>query len=412
MKTEENYNNRTWLYKVLCVAAGMIASLPLACNYIMSGGRVTEWIARVTELAAGFHGGELYFFPQMETLAGTGIWSNGINSNFWFFLPGVIVWLTGNITAAYRIYMLLIQTGTLAASMLFFQELFAEEENRLPAFFGTLLYMVCPYRIFVCYDLADLSQAVAFALLPLYAWAALRVFAGGGKWRQILFMGVILAGIGYADTVFFVTLSGITLSVCAFGRKLRAFFGLAAGGILGLPALYRLGMYVLGKGLPEFDVMLQSIMPKGYRVGQYFSSYFWRDEHPGMGLGMLICFLAVVWIGFVKGEREKNRRYGFFAGTAVFFTVLSLRYFPWDLVQRLGGWALRLVSMIETPAVFWGMACFAFCVPAARGMEKMSRQKDKLAAFGVPLVVLLACAWVCVYQCNMLTYSRMPMTLG
>lgn len=411
MKTEEKYSREIWLYKALCVTVGVAASLPAARNYIMSGGMVTEWIARIVELADGFHRGEIYFFPQMETLAGTGIWENGVNSNLWFFLPGIFMWITGNIVITYRIYMLLIQMGTLMTSMLFFREIFAKEESRLPVFFGTLLYMTCPYRIFVCYDQANLSQAVAFMLLPLYVQAVLRALAQNKSWRQTVWMGAVLAGIGYADTIFWVSLFGITVLVCIFCRRLRVVEGLVTGGILSLPSLYRLGMYLSGKGLSELDVLVRSIMPGGYRLGQYFSSYFWRDNHPGMGLGMFICLLTVLWMWFVKGERERDVKYRFFVGMALFFTMLSFYRFPWDLVQRLGSWALRLVSLIGRPAVFWGMACFGFCVPAAGGIDKMGRQREKLAAFAVPLIVLLACLWVCIHQCCVLTSNRMPITL-
>lgn len=410
-------DNSARLYGVLCVMAVAAASLPLACNYIMVGGNVTEWIARVNELAAGFRNGELYFFPGMETLAKTGIWKNGVNSNLWLLPPGFFVRMTGNIAAAYRFYMLMIQIGTAVGSLLFFREIFVKEKDRIPVFFGTLLYMTCPYRIFICYDLADLMQAAAWMLLPFYAWAAVRVFSEKGNWKRILCMGAVLAGVGYADTIFFITFFGITLLMSIFMKNLRGIAGLALGGILGLPGLHRLGVYVFGKGFSELDVMLQTIMPKGYYFGQFFSSYYWRDNHPGMGLGMLIGLLTALWVWFVKTDagpdREKcNRKCRVFAGLSVFLAVLSLVYFPWDFVQRVGDWSLRLVSLIDTPAIFGGMAYFSLCVPAAWGTSQLKKSDNKVISFAVPLLVLLACVWVCIYQCNMLTYTRQPMTFG
>lgn len=390
----------------------VVASFPVAGHYIMAGGRVDEWIARVNELAAGFHNGEIYFFPQIETLAETGIWENSMNSNFWLFLPGILVRMTGNIVLAYRIYMLLIQAGTLFASLLFFREIFSEAESRLPVFFGTLLYMTCPYRIFVCYDLADLVQAAAWMLLPLYSWAALRAFAEKGNWKQIILAGVILAGVGYADVVFFITFFGMTLLTSVFTKNLKGIPCLIAGGVFGFPGLYRLAIYIFGKGFPELDSILQSIMQKGYRPGQFISSYYWRDDHPGMGLGMLICLSAVLWMRFVKGEKEGDKKSRLFSGISVFLIVLSLSYFPWDFVQRVGNWSLRIVSLIDTPALFWGMACFGLCVPAAGGMYRLERSDDEVLSFAIPLIVLLACVWICIYQCNMLTYTRPPVIFG
>ncbi len=411
MKTKVK-DNEIRLYGILCGMIVVITSFPIACHYIMAGGRVTEWIARVNEMAAGLHNGEIYFFPRMETLAETGDWENIVNSNFWLFLPGILVRMTGNVVFAYRIYMLLIQSGTLLASLLFFREIFLETESRLPVFFGTLLYMTCPYRIFICYDLADLVQAAAWMLLPLYTWAAFRAFAEKGTWKQIILAGVILAGAGYANIVFFITFFGLTLSLSIFTKKFKGLLCLIAGGILGFPGLYRLTIYIFGKGFPELDDILQSIMQKGYRPGQFFSSYYWRDNHPGMGLGMLICLLVVLWMRFVKGEKRGDKKSRLFSGMSVFLIVLSMAYFPWDFVQRMGNWSLRLVSLIDTPAVFWGMAYFGLCVPAAEGMYRLEKSDNKILSFAVPLIVLLACVWVCIYQCNMLTYTRPPVILG
>ena len=49
-------------------------------------------------------------------------------------------------------------------------------------------------------------------------------------------------------------------------------------------------------------------------------------------------------------------------GAAALLTVMSLRYFPWDFVQRMGSWALGLVTLIGTPAVFFGYAQILLCV--------------------------------------------------
>lgn len=411
MKTKVK-DNETRLYGTLYGMTVVIASFPIACHYIMAGGRVTEWIARVNELAVGLHNGEIYFFPRMEMIAETGAWENSVNSNFWLFLPGILVWMIGNVVFAYRIYMLLIQSGTLLASLLFFREIFSEEESRLPVFFGTLLYMTCPYRIFICYDLADLVQAAAWMLLPLYTWAVFRAFAEKGTWKQIILAGVILAGVGYADIVFFITFFGVTLLLSVFTKNFRGLPCLIVGVILGFPGLFRLIIYIFGKGFHELDSILQSIMQKGYHPGQFFSSYYWRDNHPGMGLGMLICLLVVWWMRFVKGEKRGDKKSRLFSGMSVFLIVLSMAYFPWDFVQRVGNWSLRLVSLIDTPAVFWGMAYFGLCVPAAEGMYRLEKTDNKILSFAVPLIVLLACVWVCIYQCNMLTYTRPPVIFG
>lgn len=403
---------RKSVYYALCALAVVVAMFPVSCNYIMSGGIVAEWIARVEELAGGLQEGQLYLFPRAETIVSTEIRVNGMNSNLWFVLPGVLYRLTGSIVLAYRIYMAAVQAGTLFAAMLFFGRVFEGEETRLPALLGVYLYMTCPYRIYICYDFANLSQATAWMLLPLYLWAVVGIMDSGGKWeaRDAAAAAASLAGVGYADAVFFVILAGMTLLLGLALRKPGAFVSVLAGVVFFWPGAHRLLQYLFLGGFPELGMPLKSIMPSGYRVGEYFSSYFFRDGHPGIGLGMLTGILAGAWLWFVENKKEERVSCKIFAGLAGFFAVLSLRYFPWDLVERLGVWALKFVSLMDTPAFLAGMAFLCLCVPAAAAVNRMSRHENRLMALAIPVMVLLACVGICVYQCNMLTYGRLPMT--
>lgn len=414
MKARGTKGKSLYWYYVFCLAAGVVALLPVSCSYIMNSGIITEWIARVEELAVGFEMGQSFLFPSAEVILGTGIKANAMNSNLWFALPGFLVRLTGNMVTAYRIYMLVLQIGTLLASILFFERIFAGAETRLPAFFGVLLYMTCPYRLYVCYDLANISQTVAWMLLPLYLWAVMGILGvGAGKGFGSLHFTVVaacaLAGIGYADAVFFVTAAGLSVLTGALAKKWQLLAAVAAGSAAFLPGLQHLFQYMFLGGFQELDLPLQSIMGNGYSVGEYFGAYSFRNEHPGMGLGMLACLLTGGWLWFVEKSREPHRVCRNFARLSLFLTVLSLCLFPWDLCQRLGGWALRLVALAGTPAVFWGMGFLCLCVPAACAMERISRHEDRRIAFVVPLIVLLACLGICVYQCNTLIYSRPPL---
>lgn len=430
MKTKVQKNNRVDLYHIMLMLVGIVTLFPVACDYILDGGVVMEWIGRVEEIASGFRSGQLYLYPTAETLADAGVKGNAMNSNFWFLASGLLYRLSGNIVLTYRVGMLAVQGGTLAASALLFNRIFGESKTKLPVFLGVLLYMTCPYRIYICYDLADFSQAVAWMLLPLYVWAVLGAAEREKKWSGIA-AAFILAGLGYADTVYFLIVAGVTVLAGLAVRKFWAFVPVAAGSALFLPGLYRLGQYLFLDGFREYGIPVGSIMRDGYRLGEFFSSYFFRDGHPGMGLGMFLCLLTGLWMRFVgdspawvseaeaaegsslltnAGGRGQNRgRCGIAVMLSVLFTVLSFYYFPWELFQRMGDWSLKLISLIRTPAVFWGLACFCLCVPAAYWVTQISRKGNKLIAFAVPVIVTAVCIGICVYQCNTLTYNRMPL---
>lgn len=263
--------------------------------------------------------------------------------------------IKGEAATVYRVYMTGIQAGTFFAAGLLFKRIFKNEGTKRPVFWGILLYMTCPYRLYVCYDLADIFQAAVWMAAPLYLWAVVGIVTGEKKiWNM-----VVLATV--------------------------------------LPEVYWLACRLFGEGYSEWDIPLQSIMPSGYRIGQFFSSYAFRDGHPGMGLGMLICLLAMIWLGFVEGMGVGKKRDRICLAAALFFAVLSTCYFPWDMVQRLGGWIHRLVCMLKTPAVFWGAAFLFLCVPAADAVENIGRHENKWIAAWIPVSVLLACLGICVY---------------
>lgn len=409
------------LYSPLCALAVFIPLFPVTCGYIMEGGIITEWIARMNELEAAFASGVTLLFPTAEPLTGTGIWVNAMNSNLWFLLPALIYRLCGNLVIVYRLFLLFLQLGTFFAAKKFFEHMFGGPG--LSAFFGILLYMTCPYRIYVCYDWANLSQAVAWMLLPLYAWAVLGLYrepllptCGDGRTKysglhKLAVGALTLAGMGYGDVMFFLSVAGLTLLFGVIWKNLRVLLLPAGSALLFAPGLLRLLQYLFLGYFQELGIPVTSIMEQGYRIGEFFSSYVYRDSRPGMGLGMLLCLLTGLWLTFVHGQRTARREITFFTALAAGLGMLSLRYFPWELAQRLGIWALKLISLFGTPALFFGLALFSLCIPAAEGMERISRFKNREAAFWIPLLVLLLCIGICIYQCNALTFQRLPLML-
>ena len=86
--------------------------------------------------------------------------------------PGIFrVSETAGVISRSGLLLCMIQVVTLLTSMMCFRSIFKEAETRLSTYFGVLLYMTCPYRIYICYDLTDIAKAAAWMLLPLYVWA-------------------------------------------------------------------------------------------------------------------------------------------------------------------------------------------------------------------------------------------------
>ena len=156
----------------------------------------------------------------------------------------------------------------------------------------------------------------------------------------------------------------------------------------------------------------QVIMENGYRFGEFFTFYTWKDGHPGMGLGILLCLLVGIWLKVVDNQSEEHKACKGFLLTGILLTIPALCYFPWDFIQRFGMWALKFVSLLETPGLFFGIAVACLCVPSARYVKRISLHENKLLAVAIPIIILLFCIGGCIYQCNTLTYNRIPITFS
>ena len=386
MNHKTNRDQTAYLYNVLCIVITIVSLMPVTCNYIMQGGVIEEWINAVEAIAIGV--------PQPS-----------IKSNLWYFIPGLLKRLSGDIVLTYRIWMLFVQVATAIFAKRLFTPLF---EDRMQALFGFLLYMTSPYRIYISYDLADISQTIVYMLLPLYGLGLLGLLKDR-KTIVVFFLGALaLAGIGYAEPVFFVIVLGISLMVAVVSRRLYIFVIMGGGTVLFLPGMYRLIKYLFLNGYPELNIQPEMIMERGYRFGELFTVYTWKEGHPGMGMGLLVCLLAGLWIRFVVGNKEKSFEGRWLLIIGIGLGALSLRCFPWNIVQRLGIWALKFVSLLETPAIFWGLACAVFSIAGADYISRIRKYLKEPVASALPIIVLLFCMGCCIYQCNTLTYERLP----
>ncbi len=386
-----------------------VAVFPVTGGYLLGGGLIGGWVARLQELFQGLGEGRFLLFPSHALIvqySGEGL---AMNSNFWFLVPALLAGWTGNGAYGWQFYMVAVQLGTLLTSFLLFDRFFEGADTVLPRFFGVLFYMTCPYRIYVCYDLANMSQAMVWMLLPLYLWGVVGLVRKKKIWKSGLAAALALAGIGYADGMLFVVVSvaGLFLLLCL--RRPQVLAATALGWVLSFPVLGRLARYLFTGAYDVLEIPLGTIMGKGYVPGEFFGIFVYPEGHPGTGAGLLIGLLSGIWLMFVKGQWEKKGECRFFTVLAGVFLLLSLKIFPWEFVQRLGGWALKFVSLMETPAIFFGMAQLCLCIPGAWAMGRISGQEDEGAAAGIPLFTILASFAICIYQCNMLMYTRMPL---
>ncbi len=264
---------------------------------------------------------------------------------------------------------LLLQGAAVLSSLLLFRRIFGKD--RLAVCWGVLLYAACPYGRYLYYECGDLRQSLFWALLPLYLRAALEIWEGAGKkaWLGVAAGSLLLAVMGYVHGVWFLVLAGVTLSAALWGKKLRLLVAVGLGSVLYAPGLWNLLQYLFTDRYAEGGPPLISIMDAGYTVGDMFTVYAHRPGRPGLGLGLLLGITAAIWLIWVRGAWKPRKVCRFFTVWAVLLLALSSCHFPWDHVERLGMWALKLVSLLGSPGIFFGLAAVCLCIPAAWALK-------------------------------------------
>lgn len=400
--------NMTTVRKIMYVVMFVVASLPIACGYVMSGGDVLLWLARIEEVKNGLLAGSVVLFPTSEVTVAYEGGAAALHSNLWLFIPAVIRILGGSITTAYRLYMFLLSLLAVISAKKFFELLF---ENENIAFMGALLYITCPYRIYICYDKADLGMAAAWSLIPLFLWGILKICHDKLMLKSVIVAAATFAAIGYASGILFIITAGFALLLVVYKRKISIILPMFLGGILYLPGFIYLTRYIIGGGMSIWNIPVGSISANGYRLGYFFTSWVYRGDCPGLGLGLIGALSVLVWLWIVEGNIKVTKKYGFFVLTFFLFAWMSMLLFPWDIVQRVGASMLRLISLMETPGICFGFVSISACVLGAYGVECVSKKEKIFVRVGIPLMILLASIGIAVYMCNALTYVREPMFL-
>lgn len=396
MKKNQENSNKIYYFLYFIIVA--ITMLPLICGYVMQGSAIEEWAVRVQEVS---------LFPSLETILKTDSRTNALHSGLWFLPSSVLYTVTNNLYYSYTFQMFFFQIGTVFSSYLMFYRIFSEEEDKRVVFFGVLLYMTCPYRLYCCYDAGDLFQVAAWMIVPVYVWAVTGIIKKK-KWMNIFIAACALAGIGYANSIYFLAATGLSVLIMFFFKAWKIVFSLAGGCIFFVPGLFHLAQYLFTDKYNDVNLSLQSIMPSGYVIGDYFAFFVYREGRPGIGFGLLFALLSGLWLIFVTGKWEKSKVCRIFFIFTVLLILFSLKYFPWDYVQRIGSFGLKLVSVIGTPVVFGGMAQLILCIPAALSAFRISKTENHYIAKGISLLILFSVLVWCIYFSNTLTYQRLP----
>ncbi len=337
--------NHGWLYIVVFI----VSLLPLFCGYLSNADGVTEWlnIAKVV----------------------------------------------------------LIQGVALCSSIMMFGALW---QNSLSVLMGVTLYMMSPYRIDLFYVQGDWKLSAVWALVPLYFCFIMRCVketAGKKKVLCIAFAAVVMAAIGYGSDVMFCILAAFTLFLAVFLKKVSALLPTVGGCVLWLPGNVDFFLYLFTNRLDDVGMPIQNIISGGYTWNDFLTCFAYHGGKPGLGLGIIVMAAVFTYVRFVNGGAKLNRESRVFGWLGILSLFMATKYFPWEMVQRVGAFSLKFVSLLETPALFAGFAALLLPVALVSAVEDVDAAKEHLPARGALVLIWTAAVGTAIYLCNMLTYT-------
>lgn len=370
------YENK--LYTALLVVILVAASVPVFCGYVMEGGMAEQWVTMLQGL---------------------------VQSRLFLFLR----W-NGNVRWLWVTLLFLIQVGSLGGAVLLYRYTCS---GRVDSLCGVLLYMTMPFRIYLCYDKADISQVVIWMILPFYLWSILHIIDDR---RRCLFVPIsilLLAALGYVNAVFFPIVAGVTLLAGLITCNVFLSVVALGGFILAVPGLRHFISFILcGETGGGLSIPYESIMPRGYAIGELFCFFRYAENRPGIGAGLLFVLFLLAWSSFVYNRSMLQKRDVFYLAAGLMLLLCSLHFFPWDLVQRVHPALLRMVASFQTPGLFLHFSCFLLILPCAKTMGRLYRESDRYTGIFLVAALFIICIATTFYQCDTYLFSRQPLSLN
>lgn len=244
---------------------------------------------------------------------------------------------------------------------------------------GTLIYLLLPEHVNIVIYNRDWIQIFLWQLIPVLAISLMKIASTEKAiWKcgfgvvAVLVLGLIgrMDGVAGLTVLFLVCVAGICRK-----QWLYPVIG-ALGTVMAYPTYITWKHWLFDGSFAESGLEYGSIMYKGYSIGGLFSTYFHRNGDPGMGILLLGGIMVLIYFSFVKGRKLFDGPDVIWLASAGLLTVMSLRYFPWDLVQRMGSWALGLVTLIRTPTVFFTYAQMILCVICVVKIDKITKWRE------------------------------------
>lgn len=364
-----------------------LAYFPYATDYYSIGGDFAFHMLRIEGLKETLmHGGQFPVRVQSYWLYEHGYAVSTFYGDFFLFIPALLRLIGFSLMTSYKLFVLLAAAATALAA---YYSLRKCAKNDSAALFGSVLYVLAPYRVYNVYNRVAVGEYMAMVFLPLVICGIYRLYTERtdteeyAKAKIPLIIG--LSGILQSHLLTCeMTVVGILLVCLIKIRKTlcrHTFIQLlqAAAICLLLNCWFWLPLLQM-MGMDAFyfqDLVNHDIQEKGTWLAGIFQ--IWPSKG-GYQTGMLNCepiqigaaflfMLGAFWVLYIrkmmgkkKGTVIRNpydKSVFFFAAGSTLLVAMGTNLFPWDFLARIPG-VRYLVTALQFPTRMLSPAS-AFC---------------------------------------------------
>ncbi|MCM1303783.1 MAG: hypothetical protein NC305_07890 [Lachnospiraceae bacterium] len=379
------------------LAAGvLVAYLPCLTDHIIGGDDVFFHLSRISYLADALKQGA----PLPVRIEGTWLYGHGYMSptfygDLFLYIPALLQLAGFSVMGSYKIFLLLVTAATAYIAWHSFQKCV---KNEYAALFGSLVYLLSPYRLYNVYGRAAVGEFLAMAFLPLVCCGAYLLYAedpaskGYQKYKWYVVWG--MSGVLQSHLIT-TEMAALLLVMCCvlFCRKTfrrHTFCQLleATGLVLLINAWFWLPMlYMLGCDTYQIQQITEADMQS---TGLLFGNFFYWLPYAGerytaknevwVGIGAVL--LLLFYGAWRFGKKKKDAACDVAALFGVLALVMSTAYFPWNLIMKIPV-AGYIAASLQFPWRWMSPANLFLALLAALLFRNVERDGGTLARAGI-----------------------------
>lgn len=376
---------------VMLTVLGLLASMPLFADFIISGDDIGFHVARLEAVYQGLKAGEIPVYLGTNKMGGFGMLSATMYPDLFLYPFAMLRFLGVSLMLCYKLLLIAINIGSAFTSYYGAKDMCKSAKI---GFWTSIFYTFATYRLTNLYFRQALGETLAMVFLPLVIWGIYQVLWGDEKKWWILALGmcgVLQSHVLSAEMcVFFLVIEVVVWLVCRKQKQLakRILSGLKAAGItILLNAYFLVPMFFFyGEKLQCFD-MPNQLSDTGVYFSQMFSLFAaaqGKDLVPGNTveemphtIGTVLLLGMVLFCIESAREREESRELQIgkhCLGLGAAALLMSSWLFPWEKIQGIE--VLHdMVTSLQFAWRFLGPASALLAIMAGVGVVRFGEQE-------------------------------------